>query len=65
MVGQVTGVLASAGLNIHNMNNRGSGELAYNIIDLDAQPNATVVKELSEIPGIFMLRVIETTGDRS
>ncbi len=65
MVGQVTGVLASAGLNIRNMNNRGSGELAYNIIDLDAAPADAAVKELSEIPGIFMLRVIQTTGDRS
>lgn len=65
MVGQVTGVLAAAGLNIHNMNNRGSGELAYNIIDLDAEPTKSVVQNLSEIPGIFMLRVIKTTGDRS
>ena len=43
MVGQITSVLASYGINIHNMINKSKGDLAYNILDLDSSLNDEVL----------------------
>ena len=65
MVGQVTTLLAEAGINISNMINRHRGELAYNIIDIDGSIDPVVVERIKGIDGIIRLRVIPapaTTG---
>lgn len=58
MVGQVTTMLAEAGLNISDMINRHHGDLAYNIIDIDGAVDSAVTTRLTEIEGIVRVRVI-------
>lgn len=58
MVGQITTILAGAGLNISDMLNRHRNELAYNIIDIDGTVPAAVVEELQDIDGVVMVRVV-------
>ena len=36
MVGQISSVLAAAGLNIHNMVNKSKGDMAYTLVDVDS-----------------------------
>jgi D-3-phosphoglycerate dehydrogenase len=60
MVGQISTVLASAGLNIDNMLNKKRDDIAYNIIDVDSETIADSVQEkLLAIDGIFMVRLIQ------
>ncbi len=59
MVGQITTCLASAGLNITNLLNKSSGELAYTLVDLDAPIPAETRQELRNIEGVLALRVLE------
>ncbi|NRG32088.1 phosphoglycerate dehydrogenase [Niallia circulans] len=62
MVGQMTQVISSYQLNIADMINRSRGEYAYTMIDIDNQVADEIVpllsKQLKEIDGIVMLRVI-------
>jgi D-3-phosphoglycerate dehydrogenase len=58
MVGQVTTVLASEKINIADMINRGRGDLAYNIIDIDGKAGDTVMKKLKGIEGVIMVRAM-------
>ena len=58
MVGQITSVLASYGINIHNMINKSKGDLAYNILDLDSSLNDEVLILLTKIHGITKVRYI-------
>jgi D-3-phosphoglycerate dehydrogenase len=59
MVGQITTVLANEGLNIAEMLNKGKGEVAYNIIDLDNDVSQKAVDKLKAIEGVIMVRVIK------
>ncbi len=60
MVGQISTVLAAAGLNIDNMLNKKRDDIAYNIIDIDSDTIADSVNEkLMAIDGIFMVRLIQ------
>ncbi|NQU54949.1 MAG: phosphoglycerate dehydrogenase [Bacteroidetes bacterium] len=60
MVGQISTVLAAAGLNIENMLNKKRDDIAYNIIDVDSDTIADSVNEkLMAIDGIFMVRLIQ------
>jgi len=58
MVGQITSVLASQQLNIVDMMNKSSGELAYNIVDLDGDPSEATIEKLRKIDGVIMARLI-------
>ena len=62
MVGQVTTILAEAGLNISDMLNRHRGDLAYNIIDIDSGVDQAVIDRLTAIDGIVRVRVIPGRG---
>ncbi len=59
MVGQITTVLAGAGINIAELLNRHKGDVAYNIIDIDSPVPADVVTQLRNIDGVIRLRYIE------
>ena len=59
MLGQISEVFGQAGLNIHDMVNSSKGELAYTVVDLDAEVPAAVVNQLSAIKGVLMVRLIE------
>nr|WP_319571515.1 phosphoglycerate dehydrogenase [uncultured Draconibacterium sp.] len=59
MVSQISTVLAAEGLNIDNMLNKKRDDIAYNIIDVDADKiNDSVKEKLLAIDGIFMVRLI-------
>jgi len=58
MVGQISTALASADLNIVDMLNKSRAELAYTIIDVDAEPSQSVVDEIKAIDGVLTVRVI-------
>jgi len=59
MVGQITGALAAASLNIADMLNKSRGDLAYTLLDVDgAAIPETVTKQLRSIPGVLSVRVL-------
>ncbi len=58
MIGQITGVLAEASLNIESMTNQNRADVAYNLIDVNSAVDETVVKKLAAIEGIITVRAI-------
>lgn len=58
MIGQLSHVLGEAGLNIAQMHNASRGDLAYNLIDVDAAVPDSLVRGISAIDGILSVRVI-------
>ncbi|MEO6966859.1 MAG: phosphoglycerate dehydrogenase [Rhodanobacteraceae bacterium] len=58
MIGQLTHILGEAGLNISQMHNASRGELAYNLIDVDAAAPDSLIATITGIDGILSLRVI-------
>jgi D-3-phosphoglycerate dehydrogenase len=60
MVGQISGVLATEGINIDNMLNKKRDDIAYNIIDVARKNIDESVKiKLQNIEGVFMVRIIQ------
>ena len=58
MVGQISGAMASAGLNIHNMLNRSKGNMAYTLVDVDSPVAASVTASLAAIQGVLVVRYL-------
>ena len=58
VIGTVTGVLASANLNIENMVNQSRGEYAYTVLDLARQPDPALLKKLEENENIYKVRLL-------
>ncbi len=58
MVGQISGAMAGAGLNIHNMLNRSKGDLAYTLVDVDSAVKPEVIDGLRKIPGVLAVRYL-------
>ncbi len=59
MIGQVTGMMASCGINISDMTNKSREKYAYTLMDLDKQPDEETIKKLRGIDGILRVRVIK------
>jgi D-3-phosphoglycerate dehydrogenase len=58
MVGQISSVLAGAGLNIHNMVNKSKGDMAYTLVDVDSAVADAVVAQLAAIDGVLAVRYL-------
>ncbi|HEX5676081.1 MAG TPA: phosphoglycerate dehydrogenase [Azonexus sp.] len=58
MVGQISSVLAAAGLNIHNMVNKSKGDMAYTLADVDSALTDAVMQQLSAIAGVLAVRYL-------
>lgn len=58
MVGQISSVLATAGLNIHNMVNKSKGDMAYTLVDIDSAATAAVMQQLAAIAGVLAVRYL-------
>ncbi len=58
MVGQISGAVAAAGLNIHNMLNRSKGDLAYTLVDVDSAVKPEVMEGLRKIAGVLAVRYL-------
>lgn len=59
MIGQYTSVLGNADINVSDMTNKGKGEYAYALIDLDSPVTEAVVEELKAIDGVLKVRIIK------
>ncbi|SPT62245.1 D-3-phosphoglycerate dehydrogenase [Aerococcus viridans] len=65
MIGKISTFVAEQGMNIANMVNRGRGDFAYTIVDLEELDHEKVerlVAKLEEIPDIVRVRAIEHPG---
>ncbi|MDR2343677.1 MAG: phosphoglycerate dehydrogenase [Spirochaetaceae bacterium] len=58
MVGQITTLLASGGINITDLINHHKDGYAYNIIDTEQEIPASMLVALEKIPGIIRVRTI-------
>lgn len=58
MIGQLSHVLGVHSMNIVQMHNASRGELAYNLVDVEAQVSDAVIKEIAAIDGILSVRVV-------
>jgi len=58
MVGQISGALADANLNILDLLNKSRGEFAYTLIDLNAEVPPETVEQIRAIKGVLSVRVI-------
>ena len=58
MVGQISSLLAAAGLNIHNMLNKSKGDIAYTLVDVDSVVNDAVLAQLAAISGVLSVRYL-------
>jgi D-3-phosphoglycerate dehydrogenase len=58
MVGQMTAILAKAGLNIEEMVNKSRGEIAYTVFDLNKAPDKDIMNALSAIESVIKIREI-------
>jgi D-3-phosphoglycerate dehydrogenase len=58
MVGQISTVLAQAGLNILDLLNKSRGDLAYTLADVDKEVPESVLDGIRKIAGVLNVRVI-------
>ena len=58
MVGQISGILAKANINIVEMLNKSKGGYAYNIIDVSNEPTEDIVKSIYGIEGVVKVRML-------
>jgi len=56
MVGQISTLIANAGLNIEDLLNKSIGGLAYTIVDVNAEPSRELLDAIRAIDGILTLR---------
>ncbi|WP_456380559.1 phosphoglycerate dehydrogenase [Thiolapillus sp.] len=58
MLGQISTDLAEAGLNIVDMLNKSRGDIAVTLIDLEDQPDASVVNRIAAVEGVLSVRCL-------
>jgi len=56
MVGQISTRIADAGLNIEDLLNKSTGDLAYTIVDVNGEPSDELLGALRSIDGVLALR---------
>ena len=59
MIGQYTSVLGDADINVSDMTNKGKGDYAYAILDLDSPISEEVIARLEEIEGVIRVRKVK------
>lgn len=59
MVGQISTLMADAGLNINDMINQSRGDIAYTIVDVDSAIPASVVETIKGLDGVMIARAIQ------
>ena len=58
MVGQISTVVAQAGLNIHNMMNKSRGDMAYTLVDVDSSVPQKTIDAIAAIEGVLAVRFL-------
>jgi D-3-phosphoglycerate dehydrogenase / 2-oxoglutarate reductase len=59
MIGQITAVLAGAGLNVSEFTNKSKGEYAYTLVDVEGQVRDELKQQILAIDGVIRARKIE------
>lgn len=58
MIGQFTAAVAVCDINISHMANKSKGQIAYTMLDIEAEDTAPICEKLESIPGILRIRVL-------
>ena len=58
MLGQVTSLLANKEANVADLINKSRDALAYNLIDIEQEPDAELVEGLRSLDNVMSVRVI-------
>ena len=58
MLGQVTSLLASKGVNVADLINKSRNELAYNLIDIDQDLDGELLSSLRSLDNVMSVRII-------
>ncbi|WJW76686.1 phosphoglycerate dehydrogenase [Thiohalobacter sp. IOR34] len=58
MLGQISTVLADAGLNIVDMLNKSRGDLAYTLVDVEKAVDEAVIDRMAAIDGVLAVRAL-------
>ena len=58
VLGNVLSVLAEQKVNVLDMVNKSRGDIAYNIIDVDAPPSDAVVSAIKTVEHVIAVRVV-------
>ena len=59
MLSHILTLIGDEGLNVADLLNKSVGDVAYNIIDLDAAPQASLLEKIRVLKGVINLRLIE------
>ncbi len=59
MLGQLTGVLGAANVNVANISNASRGDYAYTLIDTDSAADDVIAEKLSAIQGVLKVRIVK------
>ena len=59
MIGQYTSALGDADINVSDLTNKGRGDYAYSLIDVDSPVTDEVVEKLKAIDGVLKVRIIK------
>ena len=59
MLSHILTLIGDEGLNVADLLNKSVGDVAYNIIDLDAAPQASLFEKIRALKGVINLRLIE------
>jgi D-3-phosphoglycerate dehydrogenase len=62
MVGQISTILADAGLNIEDLLNKSRNDVAYTIVDLDGEVSGDTVGKIAAIDGVLSVRNLGLPG---
>ncbi len=58
MLGQISTVMAKAGLNIHTMMNKSKADMAYTVVDVDSTVPRQTIDAIAAIAGVLMVRYL-------
>ena len=59
MLGRITDIFATAGLNIENLVNKSKGEIAYTLLDFNGEVPESIVSALESLDGVIRVRHIK------
>lgn len=59
MIGQYTTILGAENINVADLSDKGKGEYAYALIDVDSPVTESVVEKLCAIDGVLRVRVVK------
>ena len=59
IIAKFTTVLGDADVNVSDLTNKGKGDYAYSLIDIDSVASETVVEQINNIEGVLRVRVVK------